>query len=210
MLFVELFVPKGTLSERARLQVCERLVTAVVSAPGAPASIIEAARAISHVVVNEPETWIVGAQPFAQADLPRYVVRVSLPSGHLTEAKSAEIIKRVTSALAEVDADPQRLYEEPIAWVHVIGVPEGSCGTFGRIMRTPDITKLVLESGHDAAQWSTPADTPASRTAIDPICGMTVALDTAVILEYGGTRLAFCCMGCRDAFEAQRTHSTPE
>jgi YHS domain-containing protein len=45
---------------------------------------------------------------------------------------------------------------------------------------------------------------PAPGTAIDPICGMTVALtDTAIILEHQGTTYAFCCNGCRAVFAEQ-------
>jgi xanthine dehydrogenase accessory factor len=40
------------------------------------------------------------------------------------------------------------------------------------------------------------------RTAVDPVCGMTVeASDASPHLDHDGRRLWFCCEGCRRAFE---------
>lgn len=48
-----------------------------------------------------------------------------------------------------------------------------------------------------------PAAEPAPTEAVDPVCGMTVAvvLD-ALTLEHGGRQWYFCGPGCRDAFAA--------
>jgi xanthine dehydrogenase accessory factor len=44
---------------------------------------------------------------------------------------------------------------------------------------------------------------PAPATAVDPVCGMEVAIAAATPrLEYDGATVHFCCEGCRDAFAA--------
>jgi xanthine dehydrogenase accessory factor len=50
-----------------------------------------------------------------------------------------------------------------------------------------------------------PAPVDAPATAVDPICGMTVAVgaDTPS-LEYDGATVYFCSTGCRQAFEERR------
>jgi xanthine dehydrogenase accessory factor len=43
---------------------------------------------------------------------------------------------------------------------------------------------------------------PAARAeAIDPVCGMTVAVAPGSALRHGGADYYFCCAGCRQAFE---------
>jgi len=45
---------------------------------------------------------------------------------------------------------------------------------------------------------------PAARTAVDPVCGMTVAVTASTpSLEHDGETVRFCCEGCKDAFERQ-------
>lgn len=237
MLFIELFAPRGALSERRRRELSQRLVTEVVSAPGASPAMIEAVRAISQVVVHEPEAWSVAGRPLDPAGPARYVVRVSVPGGHLTEHKSAEIVKRISRVIRDADAERDGARGEPDVWVQVIGVAEGNWGVGGRVLRTPELIEMVVNAGRaatapslpagrsDAAAPGEPAESagaeipgqattpddeladaagPSSGTAVDPVCGMTVALATAVTLELDGTRYAFCCTGCRDVFLARR------
>jgi xanthine dehydrogenase accessory factor len=41
-------------------------------------------------------------------------------------------------------------------------------------------------------------------TAVDPVCGMTVAVGTGTpSLEHDGETFHFCCEGCKEAFERQ-------
>jgi xanthine dehydrogenase accessory factor len=59
------------------------------------------------------------------------------------------------------------------------------------------LAELVAE--RRAAERHAPAPVPA--TAIDPVCGMTVAaVDTSPHVELDGTTTWFCCEGCRTAF----------
>jgi YHS domain-containing protein/phenylpyruvate tautomerase PptA (4-oxalocrotonate tautomerase family) len=117
----------------------------------------------------------------------------------------ADIVARITRVLAEVQDDPQRLYQEAEAWVHIIEVPDGNLGAFGQIMSTANLVRLVVDPGYKAALTHRPAALPARETVIDPICGMTVQLtDSAITLEDDGVLYGFCSPGCRDVFVEQR------
>ena len=49
---------------------------------------------------------------------------------------------------------------------------------------------------------------PRVTTAVDPICGMTVAVTSATLsLEHEGETVYFCAEGCRRAFAAQHEHA---
>jgi xanthine dehydrogenase accessory factor len=55
--------------------------------------------------------------------------------------------------------------------------------------------------GRPVAEISAP---PAAAVAVDPVCGMQVAISAATPqLEVAGERVFFCCDGCRDRFVAQ-------
>lgn len=142
MPFVELFAPKDALAGARGKRMTEQLVAEVMAAEGAPDT--EAARSISWLVVNEPDAWFVGGRPISAAEPPRYVVRVSVPGGSLDDAKRADMVERVTRVLAEAEDDPQRLYREPHAWVHIVEIPDGNWGAAGRVYRLPDIIDYVL------------------------------------------------------------------
>jgi YHS domain-containing protein len=206
MLFIELFAPKGALSEEQRRRLSQRLVTELVAAEGTPPGVIERIRGISWLVVHEPDVWTVGGRAVESTEDPRYVVRVSVPAGHLHDGMRAEIVTRITRVLAQVDDDPQRLYQQPDAWVHIVELSEGNTGAFGQVVRTADIVKLTVQGKRPEAV--VPSAEPPS-TAVDPICGMTVTLtDTAITLEHDGTTYAFCATACRDLFAAQRQSAT--
>jgi YHS domain-containing protein/phenylpyruvate tautomerase PptA (4-oxalocrotonate tautomerase family) len=208
-MLMELFVPKGALSDDQRRRVSERLVTEVMRADTAPADLIARGRAMSYVVVHESDA-MVGGRPVDATEPPHYVVRVSVPAEHNTDGMRAEIVARITRALAEVDADPHRLYQAPTAWVHIIEVPDGNMGAFGQVMRIGDIVKLVVNPEAAPTGRSTPPESAAPDTVIDPICGMSVALtDTAITLTRDGAVYAFCSTACRDIFAAQQRAAQP-
>ncbi len=55
-----------------------------------------------------------------------------------------------------------------------------------------------------------PGPAPAT-TAVDPICGMTVAaVESTPSLRHDGATVYFCCEGCRAAFAAQREHAAAD
>jgi YHS domain-containing protein/phenylpyruvate tautomerase PptA (4-oxalocrotonate tautomerase family) len=204
MMFIEVFAPKGTLSYEQRRHIGERLSADLMHEESAPAAVIDAARTLVQVVFHEPDPWITGAGGLDPGGPPRYLVRLSVPGAWRKEA-SAELISRVTQVLADADDDPQRLYTEPVLWVQVIGVAEGSYGTLGQVMRSTDIIKMIVKPMRESAGDDVPDREPDPGTAIDPICRMTVALtDTAITLELDGTLYAFCSTGCRHVFAEER------
>lgn len=124
---------------------------------------------------------------------------------------SAEVISRVTRVLAEADPNPQRLYQEPIAWVHVIGVPEGGYGTFGKALEGTDIVRMITKPFRESPERDALIKTAPPGSVIDPVCGMTVPLDDAPFtLEHDGTTYAFCSAGCRRVFIEELGGATPQ
>ncbi len=161
----------------------------------APAAVIESWRALTQVVVHELDTWVVGGRPVEPGEPPHYVVRVSVP-GAWRKDMSAAVIARITRVLAEADADPQRLYREPQAWVHVVGIAEGSCGVLGLAVGSSDIVKMITRPFRESPDRDALIKAAAPGTTIDPICGMTVPLtDAAITLEHEGVTYAFCSCG---------------
>lgn len=206
MMLMELFAPQGALTEEQRLQVSEWLVAAVFQAEHAPAELLARGRALTQVMIHESAA-LVGGRPVDPTSPPRFVVRVSVPAGHNTDATRAELVKRVTRVLADIDDDPQRLYREPHAWVQIIEVPDGNMGTLGQVVRIGDIMRLVIDP--EAAPAASGPATGTVATAIDPICGMAVALtDATITLVQDGETHAFCCTACRDLFATQRGIAT--
>jgi YHS domain-containing protein/phenylpyruvate tautomerase PptA (4-oxalocrotonate tautomerase family) len=202
MTLIELFAPTGALSEERQRHLGQQLVSELVAAPGAAAELIERGRAITSLVVHEPARWTVGARDVDDTEAPRYVVRISVPGGHLTDGMRAEIVTRVTRVLAHIDDDPDRFYRQPDAWVHIIEVPDGNVGAFGQILPTAAITNLVVRGTRPEPTTHGTCGGPA--TTIDPICGMTVPLtDTAITLDRDGVTYAFCNPSCRDLFVAR-------
>jgi YHS domain-containing protein len=67
----------------------------------------------------------------------------------------------------------------------------------------------AAERGEDSQRSQTPgappeAIEPAIEVALDPVCGMEVAVTGASIqLERDGERYYFCSEGCRDSFAAE-------
>jgi YHS domain-containing protein len=199
MMLIELFAPQGALDGQGRSHLAERLLHELVSHEGTPQEIIEAARRLWHVVVHEPGVWVTGGGAVEPQD-PRYFVRVSLPAdSHMLSAEMrSHFVSTITRVLADTHGDADRFAREPLVSVHLVDVP--SYGTLGRTMRDADVVRLVMGAVDAPAGASTPV-APGADTAIDPICGMTVALtDTAITLEHDGATYAFCAAGCRDVF----------
>ena len=116
MLFIEMFAPKGALSDEQRRHLSGRLVTEVMNAPDVPDTLIgaiERGRALSHAVVHEPDARSVGGRETDSTNAPRYVVRVSMPARHLTDGMRDELVARVTRVLSEFEEDPNTCTGNP-------------------------------------------------------------------------------------------------
>ncbi|NUR89849.1 MAG: YHS domain-containing protein [Nonomuraea sp.] len=102
---------------------------------------------------------------------------------------SEHLISRVTAELAQAEGDP-----DPQVVVHVISVHEGGYGLRGRPQRSADVLRLI-----EQAKTGSTAPAP-DGTVVDPVCGATVPLQDAVLLERDGHTYGFCCPHCRGHF----------
>lgn len=199
MTLIEVFVPKDVLDDARRTALGERLVTELISAPGAPAELIRRGRDATWLVFHEPQLFTVGGRVAGADEPPCFHVRITVPGGEITDGMRTEMVARITRVLAEHDDDPRRFEEQPHAWVQIDEVPDGNLGSFGRPLSTAEITGYVVSGELPVPN----GPTPASTAVIDPICGMTVELDDdAITLERDGVLVGFCCLACRDLFAA--------
>ena len=191
MMFTELFVPKGTHSTEELGRIAQRLTAHTLldeaepsngsSAERADPGVLNFLESITHVVVHEVEVWIAGGKRQDAAQPPRYVVRVYVP-GPWRKPLSEHLITQITAAL-------------PGSEVHVLGVPEGGYGAFGRVVGESVLTDMISDA------VSGTAEVP-DGMVVDPVCGAVLALDRpgVVTMEVDGTMYGFCCAGCRQTF----------
>jgi YHS domain-containing protein len=212
MILIELFAPAGVLDPARHQRLGKRLIDALMGTEDAHAeAVMDSARALTQVLIHEPTAWITGDRhPVDPADPPRYLIRVSAPAAWRKEM-SAHAIDRLTQALAETEAeagrDPDRLRDQPHALVHVVGIAEGSLGLCGRPMGSLDLIQHMTAPHRDAIAHL-PTDHLPPGTVIDPVCGMTVDLNTTdLTLEVDGTLHAFCNGQCRRIFADE--HGVP-
>ncbi|MCX4452316.1 YHS domain-containing protein [Streptomyces sp. NBC_01728] len=205
MILVELFVPPGVFDPAQGRRLGERLIDALMGTEDGHAQpVMDSARALTQVLVQEPAAWIAGDRhPVDPANPPRYLIRVSAPAAWRKEM-SAHAIDRLTQALAETEVeagrDPDRLRAEPHALVHVVGIPEGSLGMCGRPVGSLDLIQHMTAPHRDDIAHLPTDDLPPG-TVIDPVCGMTVDLNTTdLTLEYEDTVYGFCNGQCRRIF----------
>lgn len=193
MLFVELLVPKGTFDEWERRVLAGRLTARRLLSPGdgttpaADPGVMDLFDSLSHVVVREEEVWIAGGNLLDGSQDPWYVVNVIV--GVWGKEMSEHLISRITAELAEAEGRP-----EPRAVVNVISLPEGGYGLSGRVRRSSDFLALIEE-----AKTGPAAHVP-DGMVVDPVCGATVPLEEAVVLERDGQTYGFCCTHCRGHF----------
>ncbi len=70
--------------------------------------------------------------------------------------------------------------------------------------RTPAEIAVSVLAQVIAERQAPPAAVSIATTAVDPVCGMTVAVsDASLFLEANGGRVYFCGPGCRDTYAAQ-------
>jgi YHS domain-containing protein len=213
MMFLELFVPRGAFTAEQLSQLAEHLtMRQLLTHADAIGDVVDASEvssvnpgvmdfvdSVNHVVVHEVGTWIVDGRPLDRAEPPRYLARVSVP-GPWRKAMSAFLIASITRAISQASPEPGRCYREPCVEVHVIGVPEGGYGVFGRVAGESSLLDMISEAKTQAGAPDDPG------VLIDPVCGM-VASETVNTLEHEGTTYGFCSAGCRRHFAGQLTAS---
>lgn len=211
MLLIEVFVPRGALSDEERRALGHRLIdTLMVEDDSHAIEVIDAQRTITQVLVHEPATWVLGERPTPDpADPPRYLVRVTVPASWRKEM-SGHTVEIVTGVLAETERaagrDPERVRREPHAVILVDGISEGGVGIRGKAMGSMDLTELISRTYRDHAT-DRPANPPRGKLT-DPICGMSVDLgESALTLVHEGVLYGFCHGLCRRAFADE--HGVP-
>ncbi len=122
--------------------------------------------------------------------------------------------KRGVGVLDELRADG--VSEEHL---ELIDVPAGidiGARTPGEIAMSILVEIVAIRRGKRAAppereRVAAPARSAAPPIAIDPICGMTVAIGAGTpSVEIDGETFYFCCEGCATKFQAQHEHALTE
>lgn len=194
MMTIEVLVRKGATTAAQRTALGNALLTGLITEDGAPDAVIGKARALTNVLVHEPEVWVTAD------DAPRYLVRMIVPGSWHSKDFGAYMIPRITEVIAATEPDPGRLYREPHCQVQIIGLKEHAVGTLGLVTTATDITRLIT----DDYRASGDQREAAPGTVIDPVCGMAVDLATATItLERDGTLYAFCAPVCKKVFSEE-------
>ncbi|TNC20198.1 YHS domain-containing protein [Amycolatopsis alkalitolerans] len=199
MMFVEVCYPPGALSAGQRRILGERLVTDVMQAgdSDAPEAVIVAGRSLCHVLFHETDDWYVAGRSREPGAAPPYLVRVTVPESW-REEMAPHLVKAFTQVFADIDAQPSRLYDEPVCWIHVLGLREGGAGAMGRPLSSADLLRMITKPHRDAPRS---AEGLPPGTGLDPVCGMTVPFKhAAATVEHEGTRYAFCSKGCHEVF----------
>lgn len=75
-------------------------------------------------------------------------------------------------------------------------------GLFYFMMRFGCGAHMVHGRGGHGQGHETPEPTAAGASALDPVCGMTVAPDEGYTRAYENRRYRFCSRACLDKFEA--------
>jgi hypothetical protein len=138
MMFVELFATAGYLDPRRRRRIAERLGT--IQELGNPSEEVDeeelASRSAAvwgsmvHVVVHEPEAWVIGGRMRAEQDAPQFAVRISVP-GPWRMDMSEVLIAYSTRIIVEECTAAGGTAREPKVLVQVTGITEGSIGLQG-------------------------------------------------------------------------------
>ncbi|HEY6737663.1 MAG TPA: hypothetical protein VI076_02350 [Actinopolymorphaceae bacterium] len=204
MMFVEAFVPKGALTDDQLDRLAQELTFRGVHGADAEQvdpGVLDFLESLTNVVIHQADVWIGGGRRLGPGRPPRYVVRVHVP-GPWRRALGDHLVTRIFEAISRVDSAPDRLESEPVAEVHVLGVPNGGYGVYGRVVDESALTELI-----DAAKEGV-TNVPAGM-AVDPTCGAIVPLEgeRAVTADVDGTVYAFCCPGCRRHYLKKREES---
>jgi YHS domain-containing protein len=185
MMFIELFVPRNRLTADRRRKLAQGFMGSMTGAGEVMDERSEAVYASQfHVVVHEPEAWIVGDDPVGEDGPVPYMVRAHVP-GPWRKDVSEHLITAFTRLI--LDEDPAAAVQ-----VHVLGVTEGSIGVGGEAKTSAGLVEMMNEPLQQ--------DLAEGRAVIDPMCDMIVPLATAPTLEWEGTLYGFCCEGCRTEF----------
>ena len=147
MPMIRLTAPNGALTEQGRASVQRDLATVLLRWEGAPDTDFFRAQAWSYLD-ELPE----GAQTTAGDDEPRFLVRVTVPEGALSERRKQGLVQDATRVVLNAAglAQDQALR----VWVLVNEQPDGTWGAGGSIIRYAELVALAksnVEKGRDDA-----------------------------------------------------------
>ena len=188
---------EGTIELLVEPQVPEPLLAVVGEGPAAR-TLDELARTLGWRVARELDenADAVVVASMGQGDEDTLQAALAGPAGYVGLVASA---KRGTAVLA--DLRTRGVDEDSLARVRCpAGLDLGPS-------TQEEIAVAILA---ELVAWrhtrpASPLDAVApSAEAVDPVCGMTVAITPAAIsLEHDGTTYYFCCAGCRASFERE-------
>ena len=196
MMTVEVLVAGAALPADAQRDLAGRILRALTTEDAAPQVVLDAARELTHVLVEQPGTWVTGGPPPDTA--PRYLVRLTVPGSWSGNREFGDhVVPLITEAIAGTEPDPTRLRREPHCVVQILGLREHCVGTLGRTTTSTDITRMMTRGFRDSDERP---DAP-EGTTIDPVCGMPVERATArFTLTHDGVEHAFCAPVCRKVY----------
>jgi xanthine dehydrogenase accessory factor len=117
--------------------------------------------------------------------------------------------KRGAGVIDELRADG--VSEEHLALIDVPAGIDIGARTPAEIAVSILATIVSVRRGDRVAPAPGPAQTVSPELAVDPICGMTVAIVAGTpSVEVEGETFYFCCEGCASKFEAQHEHALTE
>ena len=184
-------------------------------------------------VVPAPRVLVVGETPIAAAVLrigPELGLDVvGMDGGAL--GPRPEDLALVVAAHGQDELHALRVgLESGIPYVGLVASSKRGAGVIGEL-RGDGLSKELVERIDVPAGVDIGARTPAEialsilakvvavrrhqptseTTAVDPICGMTVAvLESTPSVKYDGETVYFCCEGCKAKFESHHEHAVAE
>jgi phenylpyruvate tautomerase PptA (4-oxalocrotonate tautomerase family) len=147
MPMVDLTLPRGTLSEDAKVKLMRTLTRTLLDWEGAkPGN--KAAESIAWTFLHEPELVTVAGEP---AQEPRYRVVVGVPQATLDDEAKQGLVAEVTDQVlrAETNGPDPEPADRNRVWVIVNEITDGNWGGAGRIARLADILAFA---GADAEE----------------------------------------------------------
>jgi xanthine dehydrogenase accessory factor len=179
-------------------------------------------------VLPAPRVHVVGETPIASALLrigPELGFEVSSPEGGAVDPRPGDLALIVAAhGQDELDA-LRRGLESGLPYVGLVASGKRGDGVIGEL-RGDGLAKELVEQIDVPAGLDIGARTPAEIalsilakvievrrsprrvTAIDPICGMTVAAVAGTpSVRHDGETVYFCCEGCKATFEQQHEHA---
>src|SRR5690625_3919263 len=136
MPMIRLSVPHGALTDQGRKSVQRDLAAVLMRWEGAPDTDFFRAQAWSYLD-ELPE----GAQITAADEEPRFLVRVTVPEGALSERRRAGLVQDATKVVLDAAGLPE---EQALrVWVLVDEQPDGTWGAGGSILRFADLKAMA-------------------------------------------------------------------